>query len=205
MPTPDVHAFVRASLPPPPLRVLEIGAGTGELAFALGAAGYDVVAIDPAGGDPGVRQVALHEVAEPAGSFDAAVAVVSLHHVEPLEGSCRRLGELVRVGGRLVVDEFDVGQFDETAAAWWIAHGRAAGHERPDDAGSLVAQLRAHLHALSVVAATLAPWFAVGEPVRGAYMYRWDLDPELRAEEERLIAAGRLPAVGARFVAVARG
>src|SRR5829696_3061107 len=30
---------------------------------------------------------------------------------------------------------------------------------------------------------------------------RWDLGPELREREEWLMAAGRLPAVGARFVA----
>jgi SAM-dependent methyltransferase len=107
MPTPDVHAFVRASLPPPPARVLEVGAGGGELATELRAARYDVLAIDPAGGS-GVRQVPLHLVDGPGGSFDAAVAVVSLHHVEPLEESCRRLGELVAAGGRLVVDEFGV-------------------------------------------------------------------------------------------------
>jgi SAM-dependent methyltransferase len=205
MPKPEVHAFVRAALPTPPLRVLEIGAGGGELAGELAAAGYDVTAIDPAGGPAGIRPVALHEVDEPSGAFGAAVAVVSLHHVEPLEESCRRLGELVAAGGRLVVDEFDVERFDEPAAAWWIAQGRAAGRERPDDAASLVADLRRHLHALSVVMAALAPWFDVGEPVRGAYMYRWDLGPELRGEEERLIAGGLLPAVGARFVGVARG
>lgn len=44
----------------------------------------------------------------PPGSFAAAVAIVSLHHVDPLEQSCRRLGELVEPGGTLVVDEFDV-------------------------------------------------------------------------------------------------
>jgi SAM-dependent methyltransferase len=200
MPTPDVHAFVRASLPPPPAQVLEVGAGGGELAVALGAAGYDVLAVDPAGG-AGVRQVPVHLVHEPPASFDAAVAVVSLHHVEPLEESCRRLGDLVAPGGLLVVDEFDVERFDETAAAWWIAEGRAAGRERPHEVAELVAALREHLHPLSAVFGALAPWFDAGEPVRGAYMYRWDLDPELRTEEERLIAAGRLPAVGARFVA----
>jgi SAM-dependent methyltransferase len=204
MPTPDVHAFVRASLPPPPLRVLEVGAGDGALAASLADAGYDVLAIDPAGGR-GVTPLALHQVSEPPASFDAAAAVVSLHHVEPLEESCRRLAELVAPGGLLVVDEFDVERLDETAAGWWIAKGRAAGHERPHEASELVALMREHLHPVSGLLRALAPWFDIGEPVRGAYMYRWDLEPGVRAEEEALIATARLPAVGARFVAVRRG
>ena len=49
--SPDAVAYARAALPPPPARVLEVGAGEGELAAVLGAAGYDVTAIDPRGGD----------------------------------------------------------------------------------------------------------------------------------------------------------
>src|SRR4051795_925100 len=102
-PDPGVVAFVRAALPPPPVRVLEVGAGRGELAAALRDAGYDVVAIDPAAdGAPGVEPVALVDVVGEDASFDAAVAVVSLHHVEPLTGSCARLAEVVRPGGALV-------------------------------------------------------------------------------------------------------
>ena len=51
----DVIAFVRAALPAPPARVLEVGAGDGELSVALAAAGYDVVAIDPASEAENVR------------------------------------------------------------------------------------------------------------------------------------------------------
>lgn len=36
-----------AHLPPVPSSLLEVGCGTGELALALSAAGYRVVAIDP--------------------------------------------------------------------------------------------------------------------------------------------------------------
>ena len=36
------------------------------------------------------------------------------------------------------------------------------------------------------------------------YLYRWDLPPDLREEEARLIAGGSLPATGARFVGVRR-
>jgi SAM-dependent methyltransferase len=179
--------------------VLEVGAGDGELAAALAEAGYDVVAIDPAGPAPVVRTVALHELDEPPGSFDAAVAVVSLHHVRPLEESCRRLGELVRPGGTLVVDEFDVERFDERAARWWLRH-----RGQPGEPGEMIAGLREHLHPMARLTEALGEWFAVAEPVRGPYLYRWDVPPGLREDEERLIAGGGLPATGARLVAVRR-
>src|SRR5689334_9912869 len=123
-----VIAFVRAALPPPHGRVLEIGAGSGALATALRGAGWEVVAIDPAAeGADGVDPVALIDLEEAEGSFDAAVAVLSLHHVHPLVASCERLAALVRPGGRLVIDEFDIDRFDERAARWQAAQRTAAG------------------------------------------------------------------------------
>lgn len=199
-----VTTFVRAALPAPPARVLEIGAGSGELAAVLTEAGYEVVAIDPAAQSPEVRAMSLHEVDEPAASFDAAVAVVSLHHVEPLTESFRRLGELVRPGGLLIVDELDVERFDERAAGWLIEHRAAAGHETQSDPHTLVADLRGHLHSLDCVREALDEWFDLGQPVRGAYLYRWELPPELRDPEEELIAAGHLPATGARLLGTRR-
>ena len=88
MPAPDAVAYVRAALPPPPARVLEIGAGEGELAAALRAAGYDVTAIDPKGGERR-RAGRAGGPRRAAASFDAAVAMVSLHHVVPLGKSLR--------------------------------------------------------------------------------------------------------------------
>ena len=200
--SPAVMTFVRAALPAAPARVLEVGAGSGELAAALTDAGYEVVAIDPAAQSPPVRAVSLHEVDEPTASFDAAVAVVSLHHVEPLEQSCRRLGELVRAGGVLVVDEFDVERFDERAAQWLIEQRGA--HEHSADAPALVADLRGHLHSLGRIRGALEEWFSLGEPVRGPYLYRWELPPGLRDTEEELVAQGQLPAIGARMVGTRR-
>lgn len=197
MPALDVTVFVRATLPPPPARVLEVGAGDGELASLLADAGYDVVAIDPASTGGVVRPVALHELDE--APFDAAVAVVSLHHLEPLEPSVRRLAELLRPGGTLVVDEIDVDRLDERAVGWWQGH---SGHE--GDPSDIVGEMRGHLHSLALLQATLGDRFALGEPVRGPYLYRWHLPPGLREPEERLIAAGELPAVGARLVGVRR-
>jgi SAM-dependent methyltransferase len=157
-----------------------------------------VTAIDPKG-EPPVLAVPLLELDAPPRSFDAAVAVVSLHHVVPLGQSLRRLSEVLRHGARLVVDEFDVGKLDERAADWWLRH--AGEHRHPADH---VAAMREHLYSVAQIREELAAWFDLGESVPGAYLYRWKVDPALRSDEEQGIAAGALPATGVRFIAVRR-
>ena len=201
----DLRAFVRANLPEPPARVLEVGAGVGDLARALRTAGYEVLAIDPAPKSDDVRAVALVDVDEPAGSFAAAVAVVSLHHVDPLEESCRRLGELVEPGGALVLDEFDVGSFDLEAAAWWLEQRRAIGEPQPQSAEQLFSERRDHLHPLARILTALEPQFELGPPLRGAWLHNWKLGEAFRAVEEEAIARGDLRATGARLVGLRRG
>jgi SAM-dependent methyltransferase len=184
--------------------VLEIGAGDGTLAAALAVGGYDVVAIDPEGEGDGVLPVALHQLEAEPGAFDAAVAVVSLHHVQPLARSCKRLAEVLRPGAPLVVDEFDAERLDERAAEWWLAQRRAIGSERTESAAGHVAEMREHLHPVARIATELTPWFDVGAPVPGPFLYRRHLDWAIRPVEEALIAAGDIPAVGVRFVALRR-
>jgi SAM-dependent methyltransferase len=198
MPVADAVAYVRAALPPPPARVLEIGAGDGELAAILTRAGYDVTAIDPKGGDD-IVQIALAEFDAPPRAFDAAIAMLSLHHVSPLGRSLRRLSEIMRHGARLIVDEFDVAAYDERAATWWLHH-----QDHAHDAADHVAEMREHLHPVANIRTELGVWFDLGEPVPGAYLYRWYIDPALREDEEQMIAAGELPAVGMRFIATRR-
>jgi SAM-dependent methyltransferase len=195
----DLVDFVLDALPRPPARVLEIGAGSGELAEHLRGCGYEVVAIDPAGKSPTVEAVPLLELDASVPIFDAALAVLSLHHVKPLAESCERLAAAVRPGGVLVIDEFDIRAFDLTAAQWWLAQ-RPAGHPVDHDPGTAVADMRSHLHVLDDVLAALSPWFDFSETRRGPYLYRWGLEPTLRAVEEAEIAGGALPATGARTV-----
>src|SRR6266508_1613622 len=197
----ELLAFVRANLPAPPMRLLEIGAGDGALARALAQAGYEVLAIDPEPAGADVRPVALHELDEPSASFDAAVAVTSLHHVEPLEGSLRRLAQLLKPEGVLAVDEFDVAAFDERAAEWWLRQRHALGAAEHASAAELVGEHRAHLHPLERIVAALEPHFHVGTPLYGPYLYRCDLDEALRHHEEDAIARAEIPAVGARLLA----
>lgn len=200
---PNLFRFALDSLPAPPARLLEVGAGDGTLARAMSAEGYDVVAIDPAAEASEVRRIALHQVDEPDGSFDGVVAVLSMHHVEPLHESCQRLAELVRSGGVLVLDEIDFARFDERAASWWLEHHEHK-HESTESPREIVARLRHHCHLLSTIESTLAEWFDLTSRGRGPYLYRWELDPGLRETEVQLIARGELPATGARLTGLRR-
>jgi SAM-dependent methyltransferase len=200
MVTADLLAFVRSSLPALPAHVLEIGAGQGELAHALTDAGYRMTAIDPAA-EPG-SHVQRRSLLEVTGSFDAAVAVVSLHHVDPLEQSCAHLATLIKPGGSVVIDEIDIERYDERATSWWLGQRLAAGRSHPEHGPArLLEDLRHHIHPLSTINAALQPDFELGEPVRGAYLHRWELPLGLREAEVELIAGGLLPAVGARQIA----
>jgi SAM-dependent methyltransferase len=200
----DVLAFVRANLPPPACRVLEVGAGEGELAAALAAAGYVVTAIDPEprGGD--VHGVALADLKAEPGTFEAAVAIRSLHHVHPLAQSLQQLADVLQPDAPLVIDEMDVVAFDDRAADWWLRQQAVLGQARDVSPQQLVNEHRAHLHPLDAIVEALAAWFDLGAAVRGKWLYRWDLCTSFRHEEESLISVGQLPAVGARLVAVRR-
>jgi 2-polyprenyl-3-methyl-5-hydroxy-6-metoxy-1,4-benzoquinol methylase len=176
--------------------VLEVGAGAGELAGLLTADGYDVLAIDPASETEAVRPIALNELDEPPATFDAAVAMLSLHHVEPLAESCRKLAMLVRPGGRLVIDEIDFALLQPEALEWWLARRGEDG-----DPVEMIANLHHHVHMLDVVRAELLLWFALEETVRVPYLYRWDMPDGLRDEEEAL----GLPLIGARFTGTRLG
>jgi SAM-dependent methyltransferase len=204
---PDVLAFVRASLPEPPVRVLEIGAGDGALADVLRGCGFDVMAVDPHGDGDGVVAVGLVDVDAPSASFDAAVSVVSLHHVVPLGGSMAHLANLVRPGGLLIVDEFDVSRIDDRAMTWWVGQQRAIGRDDfddLDDPSKILADMQAHLHPVDTLLEALVPYFHLGSPVWGPYLHRWHLPPGLRDVEVDLIGSGKLPATGARMVGVRR-
>ena len=61
-----------------------------------------------------------------------------------------------------------------------VAQRAAAGdgHDGHEPAGpaELVADMRGHIHPVSLVAAELERDFTVGPPVPGPYLHRWNLD-----------------------------
>jgi SAM-dependent methyltransferase len=200
MVTRELEAFVRAALPTAPARVLEVGAGRGEIALALRDAGYAITAVDPAA-EPGgiVQPCSLLEV---RGSFEVAVSVVALHHVDPLEESCAHLATMLPSGGQLIVDEIDIDRYDERAMRWWSSQRQALGvDDHEHEPSDILGHLREHIHPLARMLAALAPYFDLGPPVPGPYLHRWELSQSLYAAEIDLIASGLLPAVGCRFIA----
>ena len=199
--TESLRAFVLGGLHAPPSRVLEVGAGDGALADELRAAGHDVLAIDPGSETEAVQPIALADLDVDPGSFDAAVAVVSLHHVHPLERSFARLADAVRAGGMLVVDEIDIGRVDERAAGWWLEQRRLLGHDVELTVGAWIEKARQNIVPVESIVDALVPFFETGPLQHGSYLHRWHLDIALQDEEERLIEEGALPAVGVRFVA----
>jgi GrpB-like predicted nucleotidyltransferase (UPF0157 family) len=106
---PRIDAFANAIVQfvPRPARVLEIGAGEGELARMLVDIGYEVVALDrhlrstfP------IVESSFEEYEAPPKSFDCIVAQLVLHHVSDLRASLRKASSLLRHGGMLAVDDY---------------------------------------------------------------------------------------------------
>src|SRR5918997_4154150 len=129
--------FVLRYLPPPPARVLEIGCGpVGDLTYALAAAGYEIVAVDPvAPKGPLFRRIAFEDFTEP-GPFDAVVASLSMHHIADLPRTADRISHLLVPGGRFILEEWDRERLlDDATARWYFhqLHAAAAAGLRPGD------------------------------------------------------------------------
>ncbi|MEW9529260.1 class I SAM-dependent methyltransferase [Microbispora sp. NPDC049125] len=106
--------ILRRVLPPPPLRVLDVGGGTGVHAEWLAADGYDVELIDPVPAHverasllPGVtaRQGDARALDAPDGSAGAVLLLGPLYHLPERADRVRALAEArraVRPGGMVV-------------------------------------------------------------------------------------------------------
>jgi SAM-dependent methyltransferase len=169
----EVLAFLERVLPAPPLRVLEVGCGGGELAAALIALGHVVTALDVdpdavaaarAAGVPAVQGDFLNGGAEP---HDVVLFTRSLHHVGDLERAAALAAAACAPGGVVVVDEFARERADAATAAWFY-------------------ELRAVLAAAEVLAPPEAP--AVADPLE-----RWEREcgaHRLHTGEEMVRALG---------------
>ena len=119
------HDYVQRSLPAGCRRVLEIGAGRGELAARLMGDGLAVVALDI---DPGVVAIArdlgvdarVTHWPEPLDEqFEAVLFTRSLHHIHPLAESVDAAIACLVPRGRVVVEDFAFEAVDRRTIAWF--------------------------------------------------------------------------------------
>ena len=143
----EVLTFLRRVLPAPPLRVLEVGCGRGELAALLLARGYAVTAVDvdphavAAAREAGVPAIQCDFLDGGAEPHDAVLFTRSLHHVADLDRAVALAAQACASGGVVVVDEFARERADAATAAWFYevrailaAAGALAAPEPPADA-----------------------------------------------------------------------
>ena len=123
-----VWPFVRASLPPAPARVVEIGCGPlGGFVPMLARAGYQATGVDPkAPPGPSYRQVEFERHDLP-GQADAVVACTSLHHVANLDTALDLVAAALVPGGVAVIVEWARERFGEATARWCFARLPEAG------------------------------------------------------------------------------
>jgi SAM-dependent methyltransferase len=196
----DLQSFVLHYLPTPAARVLEVGCGRGQLARALADAGYDVVAIDPEAPEGAIFRNVTLEAFGDEGPFEAVVASRSLHHIHDLARGVRRISELLRPAGLLIVNEHAFERVDERTARWYISHS-----SDPEVPASPRAFLRwwadAHLglHGSRSMRLELDRWFSEQFFAWRPYLYE-ELGSEAAIEEPRLIETGEIQATGFRFV-----
>lgn len=193
----DLHRLARSELPPPAARVLEVGCGSGKLAHALAEDGYDVVAVDPKAPEGAIfRQTTIEEL-DDEGPFDGAVASLSLHHIHDLGVALERVRSLLRSGAPFVVREFAWDLVDEPTARWdYRRRGREGG----------LAEWRAEhddLHGFQALRAALDARFRERSFAWGAYLSEFEPGEGDADEEQRLIEAGEIRAVGFVYVGLA--
>ena len=198
--------FVKAHLPPPPARVLEVGCGSGRLARALDDLGHSVTAIDPAAPDGAIFQrVALEDFADPV-EFDAVVASRSLHHIHDLGAALSKLQGLLEPEGRLIVVEQAWDRFDAPTAGWYLEQRAATHAHAPASVEQCLAKWEADhadLHTFAAMRRELDRHFT-------ERLFDWtpnlyaELGRGLEAEERRLIEAGDIQATGFVYVGTRR-
>jgi SAM-dependent methyltransferase len=193
----ELTRWVRSQLPAAPARVLEVGCGAGDLARALDAAGYAVLAIDPHAPDGPIFRRTTIEALDETG-FDAVVASRSLHHVDDLDLVLAKLAGLAPL---LVLDEFVWDRMDEATARWYEEQRLAGADVPPIDEWK---RRHGHLHGFDALRRALTRQFVERRFEWVPYIHRYGHRPGLEPLERELIEAGTIRALGFRFVGVPR-
>lgn len=199
-------------------RVVEVGAGIGNFAARFRPLVDEAVLVEPAvnlfdrlaerfAGDDAVRAVrgVVEEVPLEGGTFDAAVMVNVLEHIEDDGATLRRLRDLLRPGGALLL-------FVPAMPGLYGSLDREMGHHRRYTRGGLRDVVGAAGFAIDKLcwfdSLGVVPWFVVGRVLkatridaRAAFIYDRVVVPGLSSVERRvhppfgknLLCVGRKP------------
>lgn len=126
IPLRETLAFLTRVLPAPPVRILEVGAGDGDVAVALAKQGYDVAAIDPVLERPDAADAARVRWIDADfmyhaenGRYDVVLFTRSLHHLESLETALERAASALEPGGIVLAEEFAFDRVNLPTARWF--------------------------------------------------------------------------------------
>lgn len=168
----------------------------------MDAAGYRVLAIDPdAPEGPIFRRAKLEQLELDPGSFDAAVATYSLHHVEDLGHALDSIAALLALDGRLVVEEFGWDRLDRPTAEWYAEQQGGPSVE------SVLSEWHAEhegLHRYTDMRPALDERFVEHSFEWRPYLYRCLERDDLERSERDAIAQDSIRAVGFRYVGTRR-
>ena len=202
------HAWVKAQLPPPPARVLEVGCGDGRLARAMHRAGYEVVAVDPRAPNGRIFRRCRIEDLDDVRRFDVAVVGLALHHVDSLAVALEKIRGLLRSRGRLIMYEFAWDHFDRKTAEWfWRRRSGLSPEVRQRFGGRSAAvslskwrRTFRDLHTYPKMRSELNRWFAMRFFAWTPYLHDFPGGVSSEPEERHAIQAGAIQPLGFRYV-----
>ena len=176
-------------------RILEVGAGRGEVALLLGRAGYEVLAIDasPDVVDAAIARGVTARVARwpdfDETGFSAVLFTRSLHHISPLNRAISRASAALVPGGRVLVEDFAFSQADEATIVWFhgvlrglsasgsLADGTDEFAQRLLDASDPIATWRdeegPHMHGVDSVRGAICDALELEHEEEAPYLYRY--------------------------------
>jgi SAM-dependent methyltransferase len=234
LPALETVAFIEAHVAFRPARILEVGCGNGAVAAHLKSNGHEVIAIDSdskaiaRAREQGVDARVASWPDFDAPSFDMVLFTRSLHHIKPLPESITRAKQVLRSGGRVLVEDFAFEEMDTRCHDWLYSHLArldAAGLlRRPGDglAEKLLEHHGSHdasyyerdhdLHTAPAMLACLREHFSRVDEMTTPYLYRYVCAiledtargyaeaAEILELEKRFAQTQDVPLIGRRFV-----
>lgn len=117
--------FVQKFITKSGLRILEVGCGSGDLAVELMKTGIALTALDTdknaveSAVNKGVPAKHLDFLSFKDDSFDLIIFTRSLHHIHNLKKALDHSKLLLKRGGKLIIEDFDLEMIDLNTSRWY--------------------------------------------------------------------------------------